>query len=97
MSDRTRGEGHNVKATVRGQGTMNDSCATAVGNPARHAIKVGDIITALIQRRDRQQVDFGVRDEEHICQGQMVTGCHGDLNGAHTDGLDGASPEPFYH
>lgn len=52
MSDRSGRKGHAVKMMGGGQFASNNCRTTAVGYPARHAIEVGNIVTAAIERRD---------------------------------------------
>jgi len=52
MSYRSRCKGNSVKVAIEGQGASNDGSPTVVGHPAGHAIKVCDIITAVIKRQN---------------------------------------------
>jgi len=69
MSDRSGGQGDTVKMMCGRQGASNDRRTAVVGNPAGCAIKVCNIVTAVIKRGNRQEAYLGARDEQDVIQG----------------------------
>jgi len=95
MSHRCRSKHHGVQVAFCGETALDDGSTAAVGDPAGRAIKVSNIVPTAVKGGYGEKVYLGLRNEEDVRQGQLEPGCHTDLNGAHTNSLDGAATKPF--
>src|SRR6266702_5588812 len=85
----------NVEARGGGQGPAHEHGVTLVSYPTGHGIKMGGIISTLVQCEDRDKVHIGLGDIEDIAKLQLVTACDAKFNVTDANGIDGRPPQSF--